>query len=553
MNIAQIGHNGGPAMFQARYYQTEAVDAIFRELASSSTSHTLVLMPTGTGKSVVIGGFIYEVLQRWWNRRVIIGTHSKELVKQNAAKLAQMWPGAPIGIHSDGLGQRDTEQPIIYGGIQSMIANPTAFGHRDLLIIDEAQMVGDNEGEWLLFIRALKEKNPWLRVIGLTATGYRMGMGWLTNGSVFDNVCYDITSLEAFNRLVAEGYLAPLISPRTEVGISRAGVKTSSNGDYVQSQAEKAAMQVTWDAVQDASKYRYNRHTWLVFAGGIEHAEKTAEMFRAIGMTATAVHSGNKDYPMKAAEADQRLADFMAGKYQVCVNYGKLTTGFDLPRIDLIMMLRLTKSTVLWVQMLGRGTRPFEGDYLFPRKSNCLVLDYARNIETLGPINDPVIPRPKGQGSGEAPVKICEECGTYNHISNRWCVGCGCEFEFAVKVKKAADETNEPLRDLMPDLRWFDVERVYMRRHKSKHSNLDTMAVSYSVRGQTLPFNEWVSIESAGKARERAEEWWQQRHAGDCPLTINEALLMQSQLRVPKRIQVQMNLQHPEIKRFEYE
>lgn len=549
-----MGHNSGN-VFAPRYYQTEAVDAIFNSLASSTDHCPLVLMPTGTGKSVVIGNFIYQLLQAWPNRRAIVGTHSKELVKQNAAKLESIWPGAPIGIHSEGLKRRDVEQPIIYGGIQSMIAKVNDFPPTDVLFIDEAQAVSDNtETEWLAFIQALRNKNKWLRVIGTTATGYRMGLGMLTNGPIFNDICYDITSLEAFNKLVAEGYLKPLISPKTQIHINSDGIKTASNGDYVQAQAEKAAMAVTWEAVQDAV-YRFasNRHTWLVFAGGIEHAEQTVKMFQALGISACCVHSGNKQFPLKAEEADKRLEDFIAGKYQVCVNYGKLTTGFDLPRIDLIMMLRLTKSTVLWVQMLGRGTRPFDGDYLFPATPNCLVLDYARNIEKLGPINDPVIPRKKGEGSGEAPIKICDCCGSYNHISARWCIGCGEEFEFAVKVTQNADHNNEPLRDLTPIYEWFDVQRVFYRRHVSKEKGLASLNVAYTVHGRTLPINEYIGIESIGRRRAEAEQWWMRRHPAECPTTIDEALRYQSFLRTPKRIQVWTNTQFPRIEREEYE
>ena len=550
-----IGHNLWHGLtLQPRYYQRNGIDSIYNYFnVEGKQGNPLLLMPTGTGKSIVIGGFAYEVLQMWPGQRLLIGTHSKELVRQNTDKLLDIWPGAPVGVHSEGLKQRDTQQPLIYGGVQSMIANPLAFGHRDLLLIDEAQMVGDKEGEWLALIRALRSINPNMKVIGLTATGYRMGLGWLTNGPIFTDVCYDLTSLENFNKLVAEGYLAPLISPKLAIGIDDRGIKTAANGDYVQSQAEKAAMKITWEAVQDAAKYRYNRHSWLVFAGGIEHAEKTAEMLRAVGITATAVHSGNKEYPMKAAEADQRLTDFKAGKYQACVNFGKLTTGFDHPPIDLIMMLRLTKSTVLWVQMLGRGTRPFEGDGNFPPKANCLVLDYARNIEKLGPINDPVIPRKKGEGAGEAPVKVCECCGGYNHISARWCMVCGEEFDFQVKVKKEADHANEPLRDVVPELKYFEVERAFYRRHTSRQSGLDSLCVSYTVKGQMKPIVEYVGIESAGSRRLEAEQWWTRRTHLPCPATIKEALDMQLALRVPARVLVHVNTQFPRIERVEYD
>ena len=550
MNM-MIGHNGGPAL-TFRYYQREAIDSIYSYFQTNK-GNPIVAMPTGTGKSVVIGGFAYEVLNAWPGQRLMMATHVKELVQQNANKLEEIWPKAPYGIYSAGLSQRDVSQPIIYGGIASMVKNPALFGHRDLLLVDECHLIGKNDAAmYNIFIQGLRNINPKLKVVGFTATGYRTGLGYLTNGDLFTDFCYDITGLEAFNKLIVEGYLALLVSPRTAIGIDRAGVHTASNGDYVQSEAEKAAMRVTWDALNDAAKYKHNRHSWLVFAGGIEHAETIVQMLRQLGISACAVHGGNKQFPMSGKQRDQNLADFKAGKYQACVNYGVLTTGFDHPPVDLIIMLRLTKSTVLWVQMLGRGTRPFHGDNIFPPKQNCLVLDYARNIEKLGPVNDPVIPRPKGGGGGEAPVKTCEECGGYNHISARFCIQCGTEFEFAVKITRNAEASQEPVRDLTPIYERFYVTRVMYRRHKSK-AGLDCLAAVYSVQGRLLPFTEYISIESVGRARERAEQWWHTRTSEPCPGTIDEALHMQSYLRTPTMLTVWTNIKYPEIVRFDYD
>lgn len=553
MNM-MLGHNGGPPMgLELRYYQTEAINSIYNYFATNK-GNPIVAMPTGTGKSVVIGGFAYSVLNQWPSQRLIMATHVKELVSQNANKLEQLWRGAPYGIYSAGLNQKDIDQPIIYGGIASMVKNPALFGHRDLMLVDECHLIGKNEAAiYNLFIQGLRNINPRMKVVGFTATGYRQGMGYLTNGDLFTDFCYDITGMEAFNRLIAEGYLAMLISPRTEIGINAAGVHTASNGDYVQKEAEAAAAKVTWAALQDAAKYRYNRHSWLVFAGGIEHAETIVQMLRSLGISAVAVHGGNKQFPMTGKQRDDNLAAFKAGKYQACVNYNVLTTGFDHPPVDMIVMLRLTKSVVLWVQMLGRGTRPFFGDNIFPPKQNCLVLDYARNIEKLGPINDPVIPRPKGQGAGEVPIKVCEHCGGYNHISARFCISCGEAFEFAVKIKKDADIENEPLRDITPVYDRFYVTSVYYYRHTSKQSGLDCLGVKYFVKDRVLPFTQYVFIEGVGRARQKAVEWWATRAPTECPQTITDALFQQSTLRIPTMLTVHTNVKYPEIVRFDYD
>jgi DNA repair protein RadD len=254
---------------------------------------------------------------------------------------------------------------------------------------------------------------------------------------------------------------------------------------------------------------------------------------------------------MSGKERDDRLEAFQAGKYQIAVNYNVLTTGFDHQPIDLIVMLRATKSVPLWVQMLGRGTRIFSGDNFFPPKRNCLVLDFAGNTKRLGPINDPVIPRAKGQAGGDAPVKICEECGTYNHISVRFCVGCGAEFSFAEKTQTKASDL-EVIRDITPVYEEFDVEMCHYRRHHSKRSGLDSFcAMHYCKNGRVI--EEYVAIEGKGRARERAVQWWAQRSPTWCPSTIEEALHTVTSLRVPSRILVQTNVDFPHIERCFYD
>lgn len=543
---------------QLRYYQDDAVCAVLNYLDNNTTGNPVVAMPTGTGKSVVIAEIVRRVLMRWPTIRFMMATHVKELIAQNADKLHTMLPGVDLGIYSAGLKQKTALSPVVYGGVASMVKNPKLFGHRHLMLVDECHLISDtNEAMYLTLIDQLRIMNPKLRVVGFTATPYRMGLGLLTNGRMFDAICYDDTTLERFNQLIAQGYLAMLIPQQTDAYIDKEGVLTSSTGDYVQAQAEDRAMQVTRAALTEAvMKHRHTRFSWLVFAGGLKHCYQIRDILTELGVTCTVIHSNSKDYPITEKERDDRIADFKAGKYQAVINYGVLTTGFDHPPIDMIIMLRLTKSVPLWVQMLGRGTRPFDGNHIFPPKKNCLVLDFARNTRLLGPINDPIIPQKKGGGVGDAPVKICECCGTYNHISVKWCVGCGEEFQFAVKIHKQADDA-ELIRDLDPVYERFYVTQVYYSRHKPSKfskSGLDTLKVAYFVKGQALPFYEYICIEHKGHARNSAVNWWSQRSATDCPATIEEALQQLSALREPTMLTVWTNATPlPVIVRCDYE
>jgi DNA repair protein RadD len=552
-----------PMLYQPRWYQEEAIESIFEYFATKQ-GNPVIAMPTGTGKSIVIAEFIRRVMQRWPGQRFIVATHVKELIEQNAAKLAAIWPHAPYGIHSAGLKQRDKMQPIIFGGIASMYKMPEVFGHRDILLIDECHLLNPKDGTmYLAFIRGLLAINPKLKVIGLSATIYRMGQGLITDGGLFTDVCYDLTTLAAFARLIREGWLSMLIPKKTTTVIDTSQLHISSTGDYVQSELETAAERITLPAIQEAMTYAQGRHSWLVFCSGVRHAVKTAEILNHFGIRATAVHSQTKDFKLDGEERTRRFEAWKAGDYRAITNNNVLTTGVDHPPVDMILMLRATLSTSLWVQMLGRGTRPFAGDNNFPEKHNCMVLDYGGNTRRLGPINDPVIPKKKGAGGGDAPVKICDYCGTFNHISARVCIGCGEEFEIASKIERKADtaalirgENDEPEAAITPDIpviETLNVERVYYFRHQNKSKPLPSLRVDYHLSDHILPITEYVNLEHMGLGGKHARDWWRSRHASEPPKTIAEALAQVSNLRVPARIRVNLKPKWPQILGYEYD
>lgn len=583
------------ANHQARWYQEEAVNSLFDFFAHNNghdatgkpvRANPLVCLPTGTGKSHVIADFTKEAMRRYPGTRVIMETHVKELIEQNARKLQEAWPLAPLGIYSAGLKSRDTLQPIIFGGIQSSVKKYPLFGRRDLLVIDEAHLVSpNNDTSYLQFINELQwgehdpakitsevmfkavlakaiNFNPYLRVIGLTATPYRLGLGCMTNGPIFTHIAYNLCTIEGFNRLIAEGYLAPLIPKRTktELDVSSVGM---SRGEFAQGGLQQAVdkSDITYAALSEVVNEGFNRRSWLVFATGIEHAEHIGEMLNsAFGIPTCVIHSKKGD-----KENAKSLADWKAGKYRAAVNMNALTTGVDHPAIDLIAMLRPTMSTGLWVQMLGRGTRPFPG------KENCLVLDFAGNTRRLGPINDPVIPKPKGKGPpGDAPVRICPECGTYCHASAKVCIACGYEFPTEENINRHAS-TDELLRSDLPQIEPFQVQRVVLTPHVGKASGKSSIKVSYFCGGAVpRTFYEYISVEAANSKfwQHKSRDWFRQRYTayaqgwhefseewdGDVPKTNSLVISLQEQgyLRHPAQVRVWVNKQQPEIMGYEF-
>lgn len=531
-------------MYLPRPYQNDAVAAIFAYYAKGGTGNPVVAMPTATGKSLVIAEFIKFVLQRWPRQRIMLSTHVKELIQQNASAIRAQWPQVPLGIFSAGLSQRDTNFAVIYGGVASMVNRVEQFGWRDLLLIDEAHLVSPKDGtNYQELIAGLKKTNANVKVVGFTATPYRMGQGMISDGPIFTDVCFDLCSFKEFNKLITDGYLVAPIpkSTTTELDVSKVRITA---GEFNQADLHEAVDidSVTFAACKELVEEGFDRLSWLIFASGIEHAEHITNILQCMGIDAATVHS-----EMPAKDATDRINAFKANKLRCIVNYGKLTTGFDHPPIDLIGMLRPTMSTSLWVQMLGRGTRPS----LETGKENCLVLDFARNTIRLGPINDPVIPRKrvKGELPGVAPIRICPQCGVYNHARSTECAACGFVFPKIEKLFHTAG-TDELIRRDEAVITWFDVQRIVYNRHQ-KMGKPPMIKVSYFCNLHL--FSEWLCFEHGGLATKKAREWWNGRTGGFIPPpSTDEALKYVSQLRVPRRIKVWSNKKYPEVQGYEY-
>lgn len=550
-------------MITARSYQTECVTCIW-DYFRQSFGNPICALPTGTGKSVVIALFLQSVLFQFPNQRILVLTHVKELIQQNFDKFVGIWPGAPAGIYSAGLNRRDVLQKVIFAGIASVARRPELFGHIDLVIVDECHLVSPtDETMYQKFFGFLRTVNPHLKIIGFTATPWRLGHGRITDsGGIFTDTCFDITNIHSFNRLIAEGYIAPLIPKPTSTQLDTDGVHIRG-GEFIASELQQAVDKehITRAAIQEALEYKDTRKSWLVFASGVEHAIHTADILNEYGVRSVAIHS-----KMATGERDEALKGLKSGKYQAAVNNNILTTGFDHPPIDLILGLRPTQSTVLWVQMLGRGTRPYDPAKLnlsvreqyelamaFPdKKDNCLVLDFAGNTRRLGPINDPVVPKKKGQGGGEAPVKVCPKCNSYCHASVRWCTGvfangapCNHEFVFETKLKQGAS-TDELIKGDLPVVEAFKVDHINYTKH-NKVDKPPSMRVTYYCGLRS--FSEYVCIEHGHSAGGKAKNWIKQRLLPGTPLPerTDELLEMASELAPPTHIRVWVNQRHPQI------
>jgi DNA repair protein RadD len=506
---------------QLRPYQTAAIRAIYDYFVDKK-GNPLITIPTAGGKSLVMAAFIEGVLKAYPDQRLLIVAHVRELIAQNHAELLRLWPGAPAGIYSAGLKRREIRAQVLFAGIQSIHKRAYDVQQCDLVLIDEAHLIPRASNTmYRRFLEELKHLNPLLKVIGFTAPPFRLDSGLLHEGedAIFTDIAFEVSVRE----LIDLGYLAPLVSKRMATQIDVSGVGTRA-GEFIAKDLEAAVDRdaITQSAVEEILAYGQERRSWLIFCAGVDHAFHVRDAVRVRGIPCETIVG---DTP--SAEREALVDAFKRGDVRCLTNANVLTTGFNAPAVDLIAMLRPTKSAGLYVQIAGRGCR------LAPGKRDCLVLDFAGNIARHGPI-DAVKPKRPGTGTGEAPVKDCPQCASILHASVRQCPDCGYWFP---PPKPAIDPEASQLAILSTGRpEWVPVTRVSYRRH-DKPGKPASLRVDYASGLAT--HSEWVCLEHEGYPRRRAAAWWYER-APHLPLPqrVEEALACAGELRWPAQIAV---------------
>ena len=403
-----------------RDYQVKAIRDTYKWLYEHK-GNPCIVAPTGSGKAHIIAGFCEDILRRNKNAKILVLSHVKELLVQDAEKIRLAWPQAPLAIYSAGLGTKEISS-ITVAGIQSIWRKPEELGKIDVVIVDEAHMIqNEDEGMYRRLLSSLHEINPKMRMIGLTATPYRLGQGLLTEGddAIFQGLIEPVTIEE----LVKRKYLARLTSTFTDLQMNVEGIK-KVQGDYEKQELESRvnSSDVNAKVVSETIRRAGNRTAWLVFCVSISHAEKMRDEFIAQGVKAEAITSKTT-----SEERARIFADFKAGKIRAVTNVGVATTGFDYPDIDVIVMARPTLSPGLYIQMSGRGMRVKSPGH----HQDCLVLDFAGNIARHGAVTKIIPPRrtikagkKSSQELGEM-FKICPKCKKTVMKRARECVHCG--------------------------------------------------------------------------------------------------------------------------------
>ena len=517
MNVALLPPPETPAI-TLRPYQAEAVSAVYDHMRQRD-DNPCVVIPTAGGKTPVMATICRDAVQQW-NGRVLILAHVKELLEQAVEKLHIMAPDLwmQIGVYSAGLQSRDTDKPIIVAGIQSVYKRAAELDTFDLVLLDESHMLPPGgEGMYRTFLADAKVVNPNVRLIGLTATPYRMTSGMICGPeNLLNHVCYEIGVKE----LIAQDYLCPL---KSRAGKSKANLDDLHirAGEFIASEVE-AAMDnhaLVQSACEEIIELTQDRRSVLIFTSGVQHGRHVAAYMKRISGQECGFVCGETP----GLERESLLHRFKAGEFKYLANVNVLTTGFDAPNIDCVVLLRPTNSPGLFYQMVGRGFR------LHPDKTDCLVLDYGGNILRHGPVDDLKIKEP-GQSGGEAPAKECPECQALIHAAYATCPECGYEFPPPERERHDAKASSAGILTGQTTDTEYEVEDIAYCVHVKRgapHDHPKTMRIDYQV-GWNEWKSEWVCPEHTGYAREKFRAWWQLRSNEPVPNAATEAVLLAS-------------------------
>lgn len=499
-------------MFTPYDFQKEAILSILHYFKSGKGKNPLVVAPTGSGKSVIISCFIEFVKKKWPEQNILIISHVKEILEQNIKAIRRQIPDGDIGLFSAGLKSRDIKS-ITIAGIQSIYNKSEQFQEFNIIIVDECHTIPTrNDGMYRLFLKKMKKP-----IIGFTATPFRLGHGYLHlgDGKLFDDIVYNIP----IKKLQREGYLCKLVTRGSKEKMDTQSIRKQA-GDFIIKDLALAfnREEITKRITTNLLDYKKTRSKWLIFAINIEHCEQITKQLNILGVKASFVHSRMKE------NREDVINDFKEGKYQALVSVAVLTTGFDVPDVDLIALMRPTASPVLHIQIIGRGLRIAEG------KKDCLILDFAGNLLRNGPIDNPIV-RSKGDGiSGEAPLKECDQCYEIVHIAVKYCPNCNNEFLFKHNLTQ-----NNSSQGLLTKSYWHEVNDIeYTNYIGSKGIPILKVLYICGIRR----FSEYICLEHGGYATYKAKFWWERRSKEEAPNRVSTACELAYTLKKPKKILV---------------
>jgi len=536
-------------VIELRPYQRESIDATYQHWEAGG-GDSLIVIPTGGGKSLIIAQLLKELRHDYPLMRICIVTHVKELIAQNYMEFIKIWPDAHAGIHSAGIGRRDTHHPILFCGIQSVWNKADMLGKFDLILVDEAHLISRKaESMYGKFFKSLREIYPDMRILGLTATPYRLDSGRLDKGDdkMFDEIVYEANVSD----LIEQGYLSQLISKATKAEINVTGVHRRG-GEFIASELEQAAManDLVRRAAEEIVARGQDRKAWLCFCAGVDHAIAMRDALRELGVNAEEI-----DGETPKEQRDRLIRNFRDGHIKCLTSVNVLSIGFNVPHVDLIALLRPTESAGLYIQQVGRGFRKATG------KENCLVLDFAGNVRKHGPVNM-VVGKDKSKKAGDVeeekqtPCKECPYCNTYIPIATRTCPYCEYEWPVKEEPKHAPKPEDVDILSKSKDAGLMPVLDIEYGVH-NKIGKPPTLVVKYVIQnGRAVDVRQWLCFSHpvGSFPYQKAFQYWMAAGGkSPVPVSAREAFERYHELRRPVTAYIAKEDKYYVIKSLKYD
>ena len=351
--------------FQLRPYQSDSVSAGVQYLQGSTNENAVIILPTGAGKSIVIANILAPL-----KGKTIVFQPSKEILEQNYEKYTKY---GKASIYSASAGEKRIDQ-VTFCTIGSVISKKHLFVGTEYILIDECHLVNSDGGMYQEFIKYF----PKAKVLGLTATPYRLSqtsegpqLTFLTRSTpkIFNKILYYVQNSTLFDA----GFLAKLEYYSFDV-IDRSKLELNSSGtDFTQASLSRYYKSI--DMPSRIVKYAHHilskKPNLLIFCALISEAKEVVKRIPGSVLLTS---------DTKKEERERILSQFKKGGIKCLINVGVLTTGFDYPQLEAVLMARSTMSLSLYYQIIGRAMR------IWPTKENAWFVDLGGNINLFGKV-----------------------------------------------------------------------------------------------------------------------------------------------------------------------
>lgn len=483
-------------MLKLRDYQVHAIKALFeylRATAGRTDANPLIQIPTGGGKSLIQANIFYNMINICPTVRILALCHSTEIIKQNHDEFIGYTNFQDTGIYCGKLKRKDSSQ-ILFSSIQSIAKSDLSSSRIDFIFIDEAHLCNNKmSGQYRHFIEEARKWNPKLRIVGMTATPWRMDGGCLLHGE--ERLFTHIVDRVSIRRLVKEKYLSSITTPDTPfvnaIDYSELKINRAKN-DYTQKSSGEAVSKSLPVILPELIEYTKDRNHVLLFCPTLAVCDELQAYLEKEGCSCA-------QFIGSTSETDRKIIKqkFEAGEIKYLISVDAITTGFNAKCVDCLVCLRPTKSSSLWIQIVGRGMR------IYPDKEDCLLLDYGQNVSRHGSLEEIEAPAHKVKRKSKGTtielfyVKTCISCNQEIPLSAKSCPECGHNFP-VIERKFNEVETNVDVLFDQSNIKKTDY--TYKPNHmeatlESSYSQSDVIRVKFYAKNKD--FNLYFNLQNA--------------------------------------------------------